>query len=121
MTTIDEVRIRSLRVGALLDMFEHPSGDEWEFLRQVLLRILGAAGLFCDDHELDHYDYALGVAEFLLAGETPKGVIQCMAATAYFMLKEEKREGLKFSAETRARLERIRDTDPDFAERAATE
>jgi len=103
-------------------MFEHPSGDEWEFLRKVLLRILGGAGVFCDDHEVDHYDYALGVAEFLLSGETPEGVIHCMAGTAYFMLKpptEGELEGFRFSAETRARLERIRDTDPFFAELAA--
>src|SRR5262249_34499921 len=120
MTIIDEYRIRELPVGMLLEMFNRHgtvSGEDWEFMKEVLSRILSHAASFYDDYDSRHYEFALGVAQDVLNGKPP---IQAMAGTAYFMLnpcvEEAVEEAKEFSAETRARLERIRDMDPEFAE-----
>ena len=123
MITEEEFRIRQLPVVALLRMFESHQVEDWELLKGALSKILSYAAGFYDDYEYRHYEFALGLAINVLDGSRPEDVIQAMAATAYFMLnpccEEAVEEAKGFSAETRACLERIRDTHPDFAELAA--
>src|SRR5262249_8256332 len=119
------VRIQTVTVDDLLAMFDDPphsevSEEDWEFLRGTLSRILSSASSFYDDYDHRHYEFALGVADDVLNG---RDVIQGMAGTAHFLLsplvEEAAEEAKEFSAETRAQLERIRDTHPEFAELAA--
>jgi hypothetical protein len=111
-------RVREMTIGQLLDMLdplrEQDTEENFEFVTKVLVQILYEAAGFYDDRENCIHDFACGVAAAVLNGKPPEHVIETMAGVAYFMLKEE--QSKDWSADTRARLERIRDTDEDFAE-----
>lgn len=95
--------------------------EDWESLKGALVNILDHAVFSYDCFDHRHYEFALCVAADVLEGSAPENVIRAMAGTAHFMLNPLDEEPPEFSAETRARLERIRDADPEFAELAAAE
>jgi hypothetical protein len=116
----DYAWVRETTIGQLLDLIgqhgQRVSEEEWELLRSVLVEILDCAAGFYDDFDHRHYEFALNVAAHVLEGSPPEKVIRAMAGTAHFMLNPLDEEPKEFSAEPRARLERIRDADPEFAE-----
>jgi len=119
MTSVDNIVRKLFVVREMFDDAGQVSEEHWEHLKGELSRILGYAAEFYDDFDYQHYDCALGVAQKVLDGHSPEDVIYAMAGTAYFMLNPFVEEEVKeFSAETRARLERIRDTHPEFTELA---
>jgi hypothetical protein len=116
----DYAWMREMTIGQLLDLLdpssEQDTEENFEFVTTVLARILIHAAGFYDDRENCVHDYACAVAAQVLRGKPPEAVIQAMAGVAYFMLNPLNEEPKEFSAETRARLERIRDADdPEFA------
>jgi hypothetical protein len=114
-TAMEELR-RSL--STLSYHFQNLNGvgsvfeEDWESLTGALINILDHAAGFFDNFDYRHYEFALYVASHLLDGSSPEKVIRAMAGTAYFMLNPLVEEPKEFSADTRARLERIRDADP---------
>ena len=101
-----------------LTVLNHPgscSGEDWEFLTEEFSEDFGYAAEFYDRYDHRHCEFALAAAARVLDGSSPEDVVRLMAGTAYFMLnplvEEERKE---FSAETRAQLERIRDSHPEF-------
>jgi hypothetical protein len=98
-------------VDDLLTMLDPPAEEDTEdnfaFVTDLLARILNEAAGFYDDRENCIHDFACGVAAHVLSGKPPEHIIEAMAGVAYFMLQEE--QAKDWSADTRARLERIRD------------
>ena len=119
---MDQVR-RSLSTASY--HFENLKGvgsvseEDWESLKGALINILDHAASFYDNFDHRHYEFALCVASHLLDGSSPEKVIRAIAGTAYFMLNPLVEEPKESSTDTRARLERIRDADPEFADQSA--
>ena len=123
----DYAWVREMTIGQLLDLLDPPyprkaiGEEDWNFRRDALCLILVSACGFYDDFDSYNYDFALGVAWHVLKGDPPERVIECMATLAYHLLQTDDPgapvHDLKdLTADTRARLERIRDTSPKFAE-----
>jgi hypothetical protein len=119
-------QMRQMSVGQLLDLFDPPSPrekiseEEWHLRRKVLRLILEYARTFYDDYDCYDYEFALTIAECVIEGDSTEEVIRSMSGLAHYMLMPYDEFGVvsesrDLTADERARLERIRDTNPDFA------
>jgi hypothetical protein len=122
LTDQEREQMREMFVGEIFDLFDWPQGkiseERWQSRRKILGFILGNAAGFYDDHDCYDYDVALTLANYVIKGGSTEKVIYCMAALAYYMLKPDDdvvSVARNLTADERARLERIRDTSPDFA------
>jgi len=114
MTSVDNI-VREM----FDDAGSQVSEEHWKHLKEMLSSILAYASDIYDRFDYRHYEFAIYVALSVLDEDPAEDVLRAMAGTAYFMLNPlVEEEAKEFSAETRARLERIRDTHPDFAEPA---
>jgi hypothetical protein len=114
-------QMRQMTVGEVLDLFEDFNPDDLSKVNGLLQKILiYAAGFYDDGCECNLRCAAVYLAYIALQDdrigeETAAALAHEMAYLAGELLGQEMKE---FSAETRARLERIRDTDPECAETA---
>jgi hypothetical protein len=107
-----------------LEMFDSPYNPEtWEFMKRGLSTILNYAATFYDDHDEDVAWSAMEIAAKIVKADgldegTAKALISDIGELAQFMLEADGAGG--WDPALRARLEAIKDSNPDLAEPATT-